>query len=120
MVSAYRRRINRDEFDYPGREDRLSQGPFEIKDHFMLLILDKDSTTLITKLNRIKHFRYLVFMGNANGVISYGRGKGNDFELALRNALHNCKRNLIAIKQDRLHSFPQDIWARFQNYQMNF
>lgn len=49
------------------------------KDEFTLLVLDQGVTTLITKLNRINHFRALVFMGNGKGIIGYGQGKGNDF-----------------------------------------
>ena len=78
-------------------------------------------TTQITTLNRLRHFRYLVFMGNCNGVVSYGRGRGqgNDFQQALNNSLINCKKNLIALRYDPLHSFPQDIRIRFQDYRLN-
>ncbi len=114
----------RQEFDsfkfQAASEAPLRQGPFELRDHFVTLILDRDTTTQITTLNRIRHFRYLVFMGNCNGVVSYGRGQGNDFEKALSNSLHNCKKNLVALKYDPLHTFPQDVRARFQNYQCKF
>ena len=39
-------------------------------------------------------------MGNSNGVIGYGKGKGYDFEQALDNAMKDAKRNLIAIPLD--------------------
>jgi len=37
-------------------------------------------------------------MGNGNGIIGYGKGKGLDFEEALDNAIMHCKKNLIAVK----------------------
>ena len=53
------------------------------QDQFMMIVLDRDTTTLVTTLLRVNHFRALVFMGNCNGVIGYGRGKGNDFDAAM-------------------------------------
>lgn len=66
----------------------------------MIVLVERDITTLVTKLNRVNHYRYLVFMGNCNGVIGYGKGKGNDFEEALDNAIMHCKKNLIAVSLD--------------------
>ena len=40
-----------------------------LHDDFMVIMVDRDITTLVTKLNRVNHYRYLVFMGNCNGVI---------------------------------------------------
>jgi ribosomal protein S5 len=39
-------------------------------------------------------------MGNYQGVIGYGYGKGNDMEDAMEYAIRNCKKNLIAIPLD--------------------
>jgi ribosomal protein S5 len=66
----------------------------------MILLIDRGVTTLTTTLKRVNHYRYLVFMGNCNGVIGYGKGKGVDFEEALDNAILHCKKNLIAIPID--------------------
>jgi small subunit ribosomal protein S5 len=76
---------------------------------FMILLLERDSTTLVTKLNRINHFRYLIFMGNANGVIGYGKGKGNDFETALVDAIRQAKKNLIALDLDHFLTLAAPI-----------
>jgi ribosomal protein S5 len=48
-------------------------------------------------------------MGNGNGLVGYGKGKGSDFEEALDNALLHCKRNLIAIPLDIYHTVPQKL-----------
>jgi ribosomal protein S5 len=39
-------------------------------------------------------------MGNSDGIISYASGKGFDYQMAMDNALHNIKKNLIAIPVD--------------------
>jgi len=78
---------------------------------FVTLILARDTTTLVTKLQRINHFRYLIFMGNGNGLISYGKGKGLDFEEALTNAHRDAKRNLIAIPLDLIMTLPRELYT---------
>lgn len=85
---------------------------------FIICMLERDSTTLITKLNRINHFRYLIFVGNGNGVISYGRGKGKDFEAALTDALRQAKKNLIVLNLDHFYSFTQPLKAKFNGFKM--
>lgn len=39
-------------------------------------------------------------MGNGTGLMSYGRGRGNSHKVALQRAIHNCKKNIIAIPID--------------------
>ena len=47
---------------------------------FTLLFIDSDSVTNVTSLNRVNHRRVLIFCGNGNGLISYGKGKSEDYE----------------------------------------
>lgn len=84
----------------------------------MTLIMERDSTTLVTKLNRVNHFRYLVFMGNCNGVIGYGKGKGNDFETALIDAFRQCKKNLIALNLDHFQSLTAPIKTKYNGLEL--
>jgi len=79
------------------------------KESFMILLLERGVTTLVTTLNRVNHFRYLVYMGNCNGVIGYGTGQGANFEIALRNAIRNCKKNLVALNLDHLQTLTLPI-----------
>jgi ribosomal protein S5 len=74
--------------------------------------------TVTTKLNRVNHYRYLIFMGNSNGVISYGKGKGPDFEVALNNAILHAKKNLIAVPMDYFMTFPQELYAKYNSVRM--
>ena len=84
----------------------------------MVCILERDTTTLVTKLNRVNHFRYLIFMGNANGVIGYGKGKGNDFESALNDAIRQCKKNLIAIALDHFQSLTLPVISTYNGLEL--
>lgn len=63
----------------------------------------------MTELQRINHYRYLVFMGNCNGVIGYGKGKGHkshNYEEVLSKAIMHCKKKLIVIPFHLGMTFP--------------
>jgi len=45
-----------------------------------MIFLDSDSVTNVTALNRVNHRRVLIFIGNGRGLISFGKGKGEDYE----------------------------------------
>ena len=80
---------------------------------FILLIMKRGTTTQVTTLQRINHFRYLVVMGNCNGIIGYGKGKGLNFEDALDKSIENCKKNLIAINLDHFLTWPRKVEETF-------
>ena len=39
-------------------------------------------------------------MGNAKGLVSYARGKGSDYEIAMENGMKNLKENVLPINVD--------------------
>ncbi|KAL4497034.1 hypothetical protein ABPG72_002190 [Tetrahymena utriculariae] len=98
---------------YKAKEMRMG-----LNDDFMIVLLDRDVTTQVTTLNRVNHFRYLIFMGNGNGLVGYGKGKGSDFEEALDNAILHCKRNLIAVPLDIFHTVPEPLEGHFNGFQI--
>lgn len=55
----------------------MKQGPFFIKDDFVMLLLHRGVSTKVTTLNRLNYYRTLVFMGNGNGVVAYGKGRSD-------------------------------------------
>jgi len=61
------------------------------------MFMDSDSVTNVTALNRTNHRRVLLFIGNGNGLISYGMGKGVDYEQAFEAAYKTLRRNLIIL-----------------------
>lgn len=67
---------------------------------FTLIFVDSDSVTNVTTLNRINQRRVLIFAGNGNGIISYGKGKGEDYEKAFDNAFKFMRTNLVCLSLD--------------------
>ena len=73
---------------------------FEVNDDFIMLLLERNMSTKVTTLNRINYFRTLLFMGNGNGIISYGKSRALNPEDSMKKAVMECKKNLIAIPLD--------------------
>ena len=46
---------------------------------FVLMFMDSDSVTNVTRLNRVNSRRVLIYIGNAKGLVSYGKGKSDDY-----------------------------------------
>jgi small subunit ribosomal protein S5 len=107
--------LNINNFSAAGYQTRSG---FRIFDEFYIILVDRDSNTLITRLNRINSFRQLVFMGNGNGVIGYGKGKGKDVTEALSNALIDAKKNLVPLKLDPLRNCPLELSARSYGFKL--
>lgn len=59
--------------------------------HFTLIFITSDSVTNVTRLNRINQRRVLIFIGNLEGVISYGKGKAEDYEGAFEKAFKKLR-----------------------------
>eukprot|EP01016_Furgasonia_blochmanni_P056282 TRINITY_DN956_c0_g1_i9.p1 TRINITY_DN956_c0_g1~~TRINITY_DN956_c0_g1_i9.p1 ORF type:complete len:234 (-),score=36.47 TRINITY_DN956_c0_g1_i9:234-935(-) len=123
MLEEFRRRkLVRENLEHKWQKNKSRQHDWDPnadslkllnEDDFRMMILFRDTTTLVTTLNRVNHFRALVFMGNCNGVIGYGKGRGNDNEQALNNAIKLCKRNLIAIPIDHLNTWTEEVKTSF-------
>jgi ribosomal protein S5 len=88
-------------------------GPFKI------LIMDRRITTNTTTLRRINTFKVLIFGGNYNGVIGYGKGRGHTSSVAMKKAMENFKQNLIAINLDMLNTWPKGVYAKFGKTEMS-
>ena len=94
---------NRLDFDSEARATREFQGTgperhfepegdeiFKPQD-FTLIFIDSDSVTNVTRLNRVNHRRVLIWCGNGRGLISFGKGKGEDYESAFDNAYKSMR-----------------------------
>mmetsp|Transcript_13228 Transcript_13228/g.24780 ORF Transcript_13228/g.24780 Transcript_13228/m.24780 type:complete len:347 (-) Transcript_13228:521-1561(-) len=90
-----------DEFELLGNKRLFPTALFD-REQFEMLLLDTDSTTNITRLNRVMKRRVLMFTGNGNGIIGYGIGKGTDYNKAYDAAVKDCLNNLIAIPIDEI------------------
>ncbi|CAD8109300.1 unnamed protein product [Paramecium primaurelia] len=103
---------NKGQFSYPKKVNRTG---FKISDQFFTVLIDRDTNTQVTTLQRINSFRQLIFIGNGNGVIGYGKGKGKDFQTALIRAKIDAKRNLVPISLDLWHTCPIPLTGRFND-----
>jgi ribosomal protein S5 len=59
--------------------------------HFTLIFMASDSVTNVTSLNRVNSRRVLIFVGNGNGLVSYGKGKAEEYEQAFDNAFKKAR-----------------------------
>ena len=74
---------------------------------FTLIFIDSDSVTNVTKLNRVNHRRVLLFIGNGSGLVSYGKGKGEDYENAFDQAFKKLRQNLVCLSLDHTFYCPK-------------
>jgi len=78
--------ISKGEEEYfgSGPERYFERGQDEVFDgsQFTLIFLDSDSVTNVTRLNRVNKRRVLLYIGNERGLISFGKGKAEDYERA--------------------------------------
>jgi len=76
---------NEERFFEPKRDEIFNPSDFT------MIFLDSDSVTNVTSLNRVNHRRVLIFIGNGNGLISYGKGKASEYEQAFDNAFKKAR-----------------------------
>ena len=58
---------------------------------FTLIFMDSDSVTNVTSLNRTNQRRVLIFIGNGHGLVTYGKGKADEYEQAFENAFKKAR-----------------------------
>jgi ribosomal protein S5 len=85
---------------------------------FDIMVMDRKITTNTTTLRRINSIKVLVYGGNYNGVIGYGKGRGLNGHIAMRKAIESFKQNIVAINLDLLNTFPKGIYAKFGKYEI--
>jgi ribosomal protein S5 len=72
--------------------------------------------TNVTSLNRTNQRRVLIFIGNGNGMISYGMGKADEYEAAFENAFKIARQNLICINIDETFTSPRVLQGRHNDF----
>lgn len=85
---------------------------------FHMIFLDSDMVCNMTRLNRVYERRCLVYIGNKDGLISYGIGRGALYEDAFIDAYKQLKKNLIAIHLDPNFSCAMDLKGRFNDFRL--
>jgi small subunit ribosomal protein S5 len=56
-----------------------------------------------------------MIIGDKNGVIGLGTGKGNDTAVAITKALKDAKKHAIKIKRTTKHSLPHGVEAKYSS-----
>jgi small subunit ribosomal protein S5 len=92
------------------------KGWFDVDDDFVMILIERNTSTKVTTLNRINYYRTLLFMGNGNGLISYGKSRDLTPEGSMTKAITECKRNIIALPLDNTCTLPRPITSKFQDY----
>jgi len=85
---------------------------------FNLIFLDADMVCNMTRLNRVYERRCLLYIGNKEGLVAYGIGRGPLYEDAYIDAYKQLKKNLIAIPIDPQLTCSIDLKARFNDYRI--
>lgn len=78
-------------------------------------ILDIRRVTRVVAGGRRMSFAVSMIIGDKNGVIGLGTGKGNDTAVAIQKALKDAKKNAIKVKRTEKHSIPHDIAAKYNS-----
>ena len=91
---------------------------FTISGEFKLMVMDQRMTTNTTSLRRINKFKVLVWGGNMNGVVGYGKARGINLKGCYEKAIANFKENVIAINLDLLNTCPRPMYAKFGKYKI--
>ena len=84
-------------------------------DNFHIMFLDAGSSTNITKLARVNSRRVLLYMGNSDGIVAYGKGKGESYQIAYDDAVDQCKRNIICINIDHFKTVPGYLESHYND-----
>lgn len=76
-------------------------------------ILGIRRVTRVVAGGRRMSFAVSMIIGDKNGVVGVGTGKGNDTALAIAKALKDAKKNAIKIKRTQSGSIPFDVSAKY-------
>lgn len=76
-------------------------------------ILDIRRVTRVVAGGRRMSFAVSMIIGDKNGVVGVGTGKGNDTALAITKALKDAKKNAIKIKFTKTRSIPHNVDAKY-------
>ncbi len=83
-----------------------------------MIFLDAGMVCNMTRLNRVYERRVLLYMGNKEGLISYGIGRGALYQEAFTEAYKELRKNIVAIPVDIKFTVPNDLNARFNDFRI--
>jgi small subunit ribosomal protein S5 len=97
------------------KKGQFQDSELDFGGEFCIMVLETKMVSNVVSLGRVFGFTSLVYVGNFNGVVSYGRGRGIDSETSLQKAIANAKENLIGIDLDLYNTNPNYMRESFNN-----
>ena len=86
-----------------------------INQEFQQKLIDLRRTARIMAGGRRFSFRAALIIGNGQGEVGLGIGKGKDTALATEKALRQAKKNLISVAVTEKGSIPHEVEAKFRS-----
>lgn len=96
----------------PYRETRTGRHVRE-KSEFDQAVLDIRRTARVVAGGRRFSFRASVVIGNRNGKVGLGVGKGPDVSSAVEKAVYQAKKSLFVVPVTAGHSIPHEVEAKY-------
>lgn len=85
---------------------------------FSVVFLASDSVTNVTSLNRVNHRRVLIFIGNGNGLVSYGKGKASEYEQAFDDAFKDARARMLCLNLEEIYTCPNILAGRHNDFKI--
>jgi len=85
---------------------------------FTMVFLASDSVTNVTSLNRTNQRRVLIFLGNGRGLVSYGKGKAQEYEQAFENAFKDARKNMLMLDIEEVFTSPRLLEGRHNDFKI--
>ena len=83
-----------------------------------MVFLASDSVTNVTYLNRTNQRRVLIFLGNGRGLVSYGKGKAQEYEQAFENAFKDARKNMLMLDIEEIFTSPRLLEGRHNDFKI--
>ncbi|OMJ84988.1 hypothetical protein SteCoe_13825 [Stentor coeruleus] len=84
-------------------------------ENFKIMFIEAGSSTNITTLARVNKRQILLYMGNTDGIISYGKGVGISYQEAWDDAIYMLKKNVICIPIDHYYTTMGHMIGHFND-----
>lgn len=113
LETKHKFRMSGEERHFEPKRDEL----FDPRD-LTLIFIDSDSVSNVTSLSRVNHRRVLIFLGNGNGVVSYGKGKATEYEQAFDNAFKFAKKIMLCLDIEEIFTSPRPLAGRHNDFRI--
>ncbi|QQG45039.1 MAG: 30S ribosomal protein S5 [Candidatus Sungiibacteriota bacterium] len=97
------------------RERKSGQDFGRERSEFDQTVLDVRRTARVVAGGRRFTFRATVVIGNRNGKVGLGIGKGADVASAVEKAVYQAKKNVIIVPLTSSYSIPHEVSAKFSS-----